>query len=64
MGNFEFGGETSWTDPVRNDAVLQRVKEERNILQTHLQYELTSKTLYWRKDRGKDRSEWKTRKAM
>jgi hypothetical protein len=24
--------EISWTDPVRNEEVLQRVKEERNIL--------------------------------
>jgi len=24
----------SWTDPVRNEEVLQRVKEERNILHT------------------------------
>jgi hypothetical protein len=24
--------EVSWTDPVRNEEVLQRIKEERNIL--------------------------------
>jgi len=46
--------------------VLQRLKEERNIHQTKEEgrltglvtssYELPSKTRYWMKDRGKDRS--------
>ena len=29
----ENNGETSWTDRVKNEEVLHRVKEERNILQ-------------------------------
>ena len=52
-----------WTNCVRNDAVLQRVNE-RNIPQTHVAYELTCKTLYWRKEGGKDRSGRKTRKTV
>jgi hypothetical protein len=40
----------SWTDQVRNEEVLQRVKEERNILQTirrkkALAWDLPSKTI-------------------
>jgi hypothetical protein len=31
----------SWTDPVKNKAVLHRVKEERNILQTIQDEKLT-----------------------
>jgi len=57
-----------WTDRVRNEVVLQRVKEERNILQRikrrkansigHiLRREVPSKTRYCRKDREKDRSD-------
>jgi len=40
----------SWTDRVRNEEVLLRVKEKLNILhtrrqsKTHLEYDLTSKT--------------------
>jgi hypothetical protein len=41
----------SWTDQVRNEEVLQRVKEERNILQTRrrekaLAWDLPSETRY------------------
>jgi hypothetical protein len=62
----------SWTDSVRNEEVLHRVKEEeRNILRAikrwkanwigHL-LELPSETRYRRKERGKDRNDGKTRK--
>ena len=62
----------SWTDRVRNEEILRRVKEEMNILHTirgreawsHLAWELPSKTRYCRKGRGKDRSDGKTRKKM
>jgi hypothetical protein len=59
----------SWIDRVRNEEVLHRVKEDRNILNTvnrrktkwtgHI---LPSKTRKWTKGRGKDISERKTRK--
>ena len=47
--------EINWNH-VRNDEVLQSVKEERNILQT-IKLERPSKTCYGRKDIGKDRSD-------
>jgi hypothetical protein len=34
-------GKISWTGPVRNDEVLQRVKKEKNILQTIKEGRLT-----------------------
>jgi hypothetical protein len=53
-------GRINWTDHVRNEEVLQRVKEGRNILYTIkrrkgnsigniLAYKLLSKTFYWGK---------------
>jgi hypothetical protein len=62
-----------WTDHVRNEEVLQRVKGEGNILQTikrrksnwtgHiLRRYLPSKTCYRRKGGGKERSDGKKRK--
>jgi len=63
----------SWTDHVRNERVLLRVKEQRNIL-----HELNNRKAnwighilcrncllrmgYWRKDKRGDRSDMKTRK--
>ena len=63
----------SWTDRVKNEEVLLRVKETRNIIRTvnrrkanwigHIRRrEPPSETCYWRKDRGKDISNGKTRK--
>jgi hypothetical protein len=64
----------SWTDRVRNEEILHRVKEMRNILRTIKRRKvnwighilrgncLPSKTCDWRKDSGKDRSGRKTRK--
>jgi len=65
----------SWTDHVRNEEVSQTVKEERSILHTiksrkgdwigHiLRRELPYETRYYRKYRGKDRSDGKTRKKI
>jgi hypothetical protein len=62
-----------WTDRVRNEEVLQRVKEERNILQTikrrnanwigHiLRRNCLLKRVTEGKLRGTDRNDWKTRK--
>ena len=63
----------SWTEYVRSIEVLQRVKEERNILHEirkgkanwighiHVNYELPPKVRYKRKDRGKNRSDSKKR---
>jgi hypothetical protein len=67
-------GKISWTDRVRNEEMLPRVKEERKIIQTNsrkdnwighilcrncfLKHVIRSRT----KDRGKDRSVGKTRK--
>ena len=63
----------SWTEYVRSIEVLQRVKEERNILHEirkgkanwigHIlvNYELPPKVRYKRKDRGKNRSDSKKR---
>jgi hypothetical protein len=56
----------SWTDRVRNEEVLHRVKEERNIVHTikrrktnWIGHVLCTKSRlkkrYWRKDRRKDR---------
>jgi len=63
----------SWTDHVRNEEVLHRVKEERNLPQTiqrrdanwvgHIwRRNCLLKTCYWRKDEGKDVSGVKARK--
>ena len=62
----------SWTNHVENKEVLHRVKEERNILHTVQQmkanwtgYILHRKSCYMLlKDRGKDRSDGKSRKKM
>jgi len=67
--------EISWTGHVRNEEVLLRVKEQRNILHEirkrkanwigHiLTYKLPSKTSYRRKHKGGDGSGKKTRKKM
>jgi hypothetical protein len=69
---------TSWTDHVKNEEVLLRVKEQRNILHEiskrkgnwighilrHFAYKLSSTTGYWRKDKRRDRSDRKTPKKM
>ena len=63
----------SWTDHVRNEEVLQRVKEERNVLQTMkrkkanwighiLRRNCLLKHVVEGKIRGKDRSDGKKRK--
>ena len=63
----------SWTDHVRNEGVLLRANEQRNILHEirkrkanwigHiLTYKLPSKTGYRRKDKRRDGSDKKTRK--
>ena len=62
----------SWPEPVRNEEELKRVKKDRNVLQKikrrkanvigHILHRNRSKTRYWREDRGKERSDWKTRK--
>ena len=52
----------SWTDRVRNEEVLLRVNEQRNILHEIGKRKLPSKTGYRRKDKGIDGSEKKTRK--
>jgi len=63
----------SWTDHVRNEEVLPRVNEQRNILHETskrkanwighiLRLKLSSKTSYRRKDKGGDGSGKKTRK--
>ena len=59
----------SWTERVRNEEVLHRIKDEWNILQTTKRKKanwigriLLSKTCYGRKDRGTDRSDGRTRK--
>jgi hypothetical protein len=60
---------------VKNEEVLQSIKEERKILHTvkknegqlewsHLAYELPFKTRYGRKDGRKDTSDRKMRKEM
>jgi hypothetical protein len=61
----------SWINHVRNEEVLLRVKEQRNILHemteldwSHFAYKLPSPrtTGYWRKDKRRDRSDRKTKK--
>ena len=53
--------EIIWTDHVRNEEVLLRVNEQRNILH-EIRKTLPSKTGYRRKDKGRDGSDKKTRK--
>jgi len=60
-----------WTDRVRDEVVLHRVKEDRNILHSekkegemdwsHLVWELPSKGGYGMRDRGKAKSDGNTR---
>jgi hypothetical protein len=70
----EKAGEDSWNNHVRN-AILHRVNEERNILNTRkrrkanwighiLRTSCLLKYVTERKDRGKDRSDGTTRNKM
>jgi hypothetical protein len=62
----------SWTEHVKNEEESQIVEKARNVLHKikrrkanligHVVCRNSSKTRYWREDRGKDRSDWKTRK--
>jgi hypothetical protein len=59
----------SWIDHVRNEKVLLRVNEHRNILHeirrldwSHLTQKLPSKASYQRKYKGRDESDKKMRK--
>ena len=65
----------SWTDRLKNEEVLYNVKEEKNILYTvkkkegwlywsQRAWELPSIARYWRKHKGKNRSDGKAMKKI
>jgi hypothetical protein len=77
LGGFDMGRwrrmeKISWSDQVRNEEVLHRVKEDRNPTNnkkkegyldwSHITYKLPSETRYGIKDRGQDRRDGKMRK--